>query len=133
MLSAWRNMSIDDFSKILKMVCVLSFRYNVIGGKDPKIMEIEYNKIAKKIESGEMKNAKQIFEEIKSKLYIEDSEFRDIFKNKKVKISKRKLIKYILIHIENHLNSENRNYLSDNATIEHILPENPSLVWEIDF
>jgi len=133
LLSAWRNMSIDDFSKILKMVCVLSFRYNVIGGKDPKIMEIEYNKIAKKIESGEMKNAKQIFEEIKSKLYIEDSEFRDIFKNKKVKISKRKLIKYILIHIENHLNSENRNYLSDNATIEHILPENPSLVWEIDF
>lgn len=66
-------------------------------------MEAEYNKAAKKIEKEDMTRSSQVFESLKSKLYIDDAEFRDIFKNKKINIAKRKLIKYILISIENRL------------------------------
>lgn len=133
LLSWFRNFSIDDFEKILKIATVISFRYNVIWWKDPKVMEIEYNKIAKKIENKEITKIKDIFEFLKSKLYIEDNEFKDIFKNKKIKISKRKLIKYILVNIDNNIVSGNRFYETDNWTIEHILPENPSVDWADNF
>lgn len=134
LLSWFRNFSIEDFEKILKIASIISFRYNIIWWKDPKLMELEYNKVAIKIEKKEVIKVWDVFNNLKSKLYLEDSEFKDIFRNKKIKISKRKLIKYILISIENNLdNSKDRYFESDSWTIEHILPENPSSEWDIDF
>ena len=134
LLLAWyNNFNESEFEKILKFISIISFRYNVIWNKNPKIMEIEYNNVAVKISIRDLKNIKQVFEYLKNKLYVNNNEFKDIFRNKQINISSRKLLKYILISINNHLALENRDYNSDYATIEHILPQNPDISWEENF
>jgi len=133
LLASFRKFSIDEFLKLLKVTTIISFRYNIIWWKDPKVMEIEYNKTAKKIENWEIIRANQVFDFLKSKLYIEDEEFKDIFKNKKIKISKKKLIKYILISLDNKITWVIKDYSSDSWTIEHILPQNPNQEWNDNF
>lgn len=134
LLLAWyNNFSDKDFVKLLKMTSIISFRYNVIWNKNPKEMEVEYNKISQKIASWEIKDTKNVFDFIKNKLYISDNEFKDLFRNKEIKISKRKLLKYILVNIDNNLSWEKNDYNSDNWTIEHILPQNPDISWDEEF
>lgn len=134
LLLAWyNNFSDKEFVKLLNMTSVISFRYNVIWNKNPKDMEIEYNKISQKISSWKIKNTQNVFDFLKNKLYISDSEFKDLFKNKEIKISKRKLLKYILVSIDNNLIWKKYDYNSDNWTIEHILPQNPDKYWDEEF
>jgi len=134
LLLAWYNsFSNSEFTKLLKFTSVISFRYNVIWNKNPKNMELEYNKASIKISNKEFNNTKDVFEFLKNKLYVNDKEFKDLFKNKDITISKRKLLKYILVSINNKLSWENTDYNSDNSTIEHILPQNPSSFWNEDF
>ncbi len=134
MLLAWyNNFSHQEFVRLLKLTSIISFRYNVIWNKNPKEMEIEYNKASIKISSWVFHNTKDVFDFLQNKLYISDNEFKDLFKNKEIKVSKRKLLKYILIHIDNNLTSENQDYNADNWSLEHILPQNPNTSWDEDF
>ncbi len=134
LLLAWyNNFDENNFVKLLKLTSIISFRYNVIWNKDPKLMELEYNKASIKISNWELNNTREVFDFLKNKLYVWDSEFKDLFKNKDIVISNRKLIKYILINIDNNLLKLNNDYESDNSTIEHILPQNQSSIWNEDF
>ena len=131
LLSAYKKFSRQEFEKLLRVCSVISFRYNNMGGLNPKVMEIEYNKVAIKISNDEIKTAKEVFESVKNSLYVSDENFENMFSTKVISTNaNKKLVRYILLGIENKLSNVSLNYEDDSSTIEHILPENPSLEWE---
>jgi len=129
LLSAYTKLDVDGFIQILKICSVIYFRYNVIGGLNPNEQESAFNKIAIQInDKGSF--SKSDFE----KIYPKDDVFENSFSNKELKdISRnRKIIKYILVSIENSRANGDYDFTSDQNTIEHILPQNPSVVWDLD-
>lgn len=131
LLSAYKKFDQQEKEKLLRVCSVVSFRYNKIGGLNPKVMEAGYNKVAIRIFNDEIKTAKEVFENIKNALYVSDENFENTFSTKTISVNaNKKLVRYILLGIENKLSNTNLNYEDDSSTIEHILPENPSLEWD---
>ncbi len=123
----------DKFYKVLDICLVISFRYNIIGGKNPNELEKTYNEAAIKINDGSIKSPQQIFQALK-RVYISDDIFINDFSYKTIKTnSGKRLIRYILFTLEFNVSSHNYDFDDDLATIEHILPENPSEIWESVF
>lgn len=53
LLAAYDHLTIPEFTKVLKAITIISFRYNVIGGLNPNDQEVIYNNIALKLRRGE--------------------------------------------------------------------------------
>lgn len=122
----------DNFYKILKICLVISFRYNIIGGKNPNELERSYNEAAIKLNDGSIKLPEQVFQSLK-KVYIDDNVFINDFSYKLIKTnSGKKIIRYILFSLE-YENGYSYDFEDNDATIEHILPENPNDDWESIF
>ncbi|MBY4836920.1 DUF262 domain-containing protein [Pantoea sp. DY-5] len=133
LMSAHKYLEPDEFTKVLRICTVISFRYLVISGQNPNAMEKIYTDVAMSISSGTIKRAIDVFDKLKG-LYINDEDFVRNFEDKIVKTKRSaKMARYILFAIENHLGSKSLDYESDAGTLEHILPENPSLEWEGSF
>lgn len=49
LMTAYKNLKLDTFSRVLNDVIILSFRYNIIGGKNPNDIERVFNEEARKI------------------------------------------------------------------------------------
>lgn len=123
----------DQFDQIVRFCSVIAFRYNVIGGLDPKSQERIFHFAAKKVFNGEVTNAKQLAQELRS-IYLSDEAFRNSFSTKQLNTrSRKKLARYVLFELENQVALTDRSYEDETATIEHILPENPSLEWSEHF
>ena len=119
--------------KILRMIVVITFRYNVIGKLNPNDLEKAYNRTAIKISEGKITTLETIFRELKS-IYVPDDNFVSDFTYISVNTRRnKKLAKYILVNIENHLSGSDYDYDTGDITIEHILPENPSSEWFDNF
>ncbi|MFQ3596871.1 MAG: DUF262 domain-containing HNH endonuclease family protein [Chloroherpetonaceae bacterium] len=128
LIAGYEKLSKDEFVKLLRVIEVVSFRYNVIGGLNPNIAEGLYNKAAIKTTEGILQTAKAVFQEIKP-LYTSDEKFKSDFSLKTISPkSGKNLLKYILLKLESHVSGKDYG-ASDSATIEHILPENPSERW----
>ncbi len=134
LLIAHEKFTEQEFDRLLRLLSVISFRYNVVGDRQANVMEDLYNKASKKIFSGEFITTIQVFEEIKS-VYIRDVDFRSDFSTLIVYSYGRskKLARYILYEIENHLAVTDRDFEDDPGTIEHILPENAYESWDAFF
>lgn len=123
----------DKFLKILNDCVVISFRYNIIGSKNPNELEKIYNEAALKLGENSVKSPKQIFG-ILQKVYVDDNIFIHNFSYKILKTSSSKrMIRYILFELENNNAKSNHDFDDNPATIEHILPENPNEQWQNDF
>ncbi|SFH51550.1 DUF262 domain-containing protein [Pedobacter insulae] len=125
----------QEFEKLVRLISIISFRYNVIGSRQANTMEEIYNKASIKISNGIITTALQIFNELKE-LYVSDEDFKNDFSTLNLYSYGRnkKLARYILFEIENHLKQGGDDDFEFNpATIEHILPENPSENWETFF
>lgn len=132
LLIAYEKM-FNIFDKVLKIITVISFRSTVIGGYHSGKLEEVYNKAAIKIANGEITTAQQLAAEIKD-LYLSDTDFRNDFSTKSLNTRRnKKLIRYILFELENQISANAYDFEEHNATIEHILPENPSEAWEKQF
>ena len=131
LLAAHQKFSKSDFVKLLNIVSVISFRYNVIGGLNPNEQEKVYNKVGLKISTSENVNL-QIVKKLLMQIYVSDESFKASFSQKSLKINGRnkKLIKYILFSIERHLTSIAYDLENDKYSIEHIFPENPNENWD---
>lgn len=125
-ITAYKNLSFEDFLKIIKICTIISFRFNIIGGYNAKDQEEVYNSIAIKIN-----NTKHFITKDFEKVYIDDDKFENDFTKKYFKISSKnnKIIKYILIEIENQKNNHALSLEDDNITLEHILPESADETW----
>ncbi|MDR0306009.1 MAG: DUF262 domain-containing HNH endonuclease family protein [Chitinispirillales bacterium] len=125
----------QEFDKTLKVISIISFRYNVISSRQANRMEELYNTVSQKIYNAAITTAQGVFNEIKE-LYISDADFRNDFSTLELYSYGRskKLARYILFELENNMmQGGDRDYELDPATIEHILPENAGDNWDQDF
>ncbi len=125
-ITAYKTLSIVDFTKLVKYCSVITFRYNIIGGLNPNDQEDVYNKITLSI----IENGK-IDVELFLPIYVEDRDFEQAFTSKEFKINTRshKIVKYIFGNIEKKIFSNDIPFDSDVYPIEHILPESADESW----
>jgi hypothetical protein len=133
-LAAMEKWPMDQVEKILKEIVVLSFRYHVIGDRNPKVMENLYNKAAVEVYDGTCAIAKEVFYGHLKAEYLSDDDFKAAFTNKVMRSKQNKQkIRYILLAIESDRLGTGRRPEDTDATIEHILPENPATPWFAEF
>ncbi|MBD2504123.1 DUF262 domain-containing protein [Anabaena azotica] len=132
LFTAYERFSPQDFTRLLKLVCVLSFRYTIVSSLNPNELELLYNKVAIAITKGEITNPKQVFDNLRS-VYVSDEKFFQDFClfSMSTKGQKKKLAKYILCKLEADTSHIDVN--EDSFSIEHILPESPSSDWRQQF
>lgn len=130
LMSAYLNLDANEFKRLFKYVIRLCFRYNVICDRNPNDQEQPFNSLAIKISNGQ-----EVDYTLLSPLRIEDSAFENSFSDKSFPYTSRnvKIIRYILSELE-HYDGLGIvvDYLDEDATIEHILPQNVGDEWDID-
>lgn len=135
LMVAKEKFSDQEFDKTLKVISIISFRYNVIGSRQANRMEELYNSVSQKIFNATLTTAQAVFNEIKE-LYVSDQDFKNDFSTIELYSYGRskKLARYVLFELENNLmQGGDRDFELDPATIEHILPENANAAWDNDF
>lgn len=132
LFAAYERFTPENFTRLLKLVCVLSFRYTVVSSLNPNELETLYNKVAIAIINGEITNPKQVFDNLHS-IYVSDEKFLQDFSLLSIstKGQKKKLVRYILFKLEADASQIEVN--EDGFSIEHILPESPSSEWRQSF
>jgi uncharacterized protein with ParB-like and HNH nuclease domain len=131
--AAYNKFSPDNFTRLLKLACIISFRYTIISRLNPNELESIYNHIAIAINNDEITNPRQVFERLQS-IYVADAKFSQDFSilSLATRGQKKKLVRYILGKLE--MDKSGRNDLNDDSfSIEHILPESPSDRWHNNF
>jgi hypothetical protein len=118
-----------NFTKLLEILVVISFRYNIISGMNPNEQEKTYNQIAVKLYGGEVNTLTGIKTILKN-IYINDEQFKSNFAVKSINTrSRKRLVKYILAELEEDASQIAIDFNSSRVTIEHVLPENPGDDW----
>jgi uncharacterized protein with ParB-like and HNH nuclease domain len=133
LFAAYRKFSPTDFTRLLKLVTVISFRYGVVSSLNPNELEALYNKVAIAITNDQITTPRQVFDVLKP-IYVLDEKFQQDFSlfATPTRGQKKKLIRYILYKLE--VDAREKDDVSeDSFSIEHILPENPSDDWQQDF
>lgn len=129
LLVAYERFDTQNFAKTLKICSVISFRYNIIGERNPNVMEDIYNQAAQKIFHGTIVTIAQLFAELRA-IYVNDEEFKHDFAVKQLDTRRNKnLVRYILFHLENQFANADYDFEINAGTLEHILPENPGEEW----
>jgi uncharacterized protein with ParB-like and HNH nuclease domain len=133
LISAYNNLSEEDFAKVLKLVSTITFRYTVIAKLHTNLKEDVYNKAAIKISNNASISIIEIAQIIKS-LYPSDNDFKNDFASKSISTKRgKKIVRYILFSLENHLSQTDHDFEENPGTIEHILPENGNQNYVIEF
>lgn len=123
-----------EYTKLLRDVVALSFRYNTIGGQNPNELERVYGKASVAIFKGEITTAKDLFQKHLKDVYLDDNSFKNDFKTKQINTNKYNLlVRYILSKLEIQYGGSEVTLNSKNLTIEHILPESPTNEWADEF
>jgi uncharacterized protein with ParB-like and HNH nuclease domain len=133
LFAAYEKFSPENFTRLLKLVCVLSFRYTVVSSLNPNELETLFNKVAIAIANGETTNPRQVFDGLRS-VYVSDEKFSQDFSLLSIstKGQKKKLVRYIIWKLE--IDALERPDISeDGFSIEHILPESPTDGWRQSF
>lgn len=119
----------ECFHSILRAIVAISFRYNLIAKKNPNELETVYNTVAQKVFKHTLSSEREVIHEMK-RIYVPDQDFKPLFSTKEMNSGRnKKVLKYILTKIENHLSGTEKDWQEANSTIEHILPENFSSEW----
>lgn len=132
LMSAYTILSDKDFTQLLKICNIITFRYNIIGEKNERRQEKIYADIALKISKGILQSVKDICKNLLM-LYPDDEQFKAAFAQKQLNTSSsqnKHILRYILFQIEKHFSDKDYDINSDKYNIEHILPENPQEGWQ---
>lgn len=132
LLAAKRQLEESEFTKILRGCCIITFRHNTIGGLSTGEQERFYNSVAKKISDGELTTSTAILSDLRP-LYVSDEQFQQSFAEKQIRTTNtrnKQLVRYILFKIEQHLTKQEYDQGSDQYSLEHVLPEQPSDEWQ---
>jgi uncharacterized protein with ParB-like and HNH nuclease domain len=136
LLAAKESLPDDLFPKVLRMIVIISFRYNIICGFSPQKLESTYSDAAKYIRSQKPKSIKAIFDQL-SKVYPSDTDFVRYFEVKSVSGGNAaKLARYILGEINSYYMGSKELVVNPNGielNLEHILPQTPSETWLVEF
>lgn len=131
LFAAWERWGKAEFVRLLKLIVVFSFRYTVVSGLNPNDLEPLYHDLAKGILNGTVATPAAAFSVLK-RLYPSNETFGPAFAELTIPTSgqRAKLARYILCKLEAHASGTHREWLTDPATIEHVLPENPAESWD---
>lgn len=128
MLAACLNLKREEIKVLFKELSVIAFRYN-LSDLNPNEAERIFSKVANDVSNGLITNAKDAILALKN-IYVSDDNFEQAFATISINTRRKKdLVKYILVKIENQISSNDYNYESSKASIEHILSENPGEYW----
>ncbi|MEO1784842.1 DUF262 domain-containing HNH endonuclease family protein [Thermodesulfobium sp. 4217-1] len=125
LLSVYFKMN-QYFEDVLRIIRALTFRYNVIGKLNPNELERAYNSVAIQVYKGEISTPQAVQKELKS-VYVDDESFKNFFSIRTFdtrNTKDKKLIRYILLAVENQKFNKDYHLFDTNVTIEHIFPEN---------
>lgn len=128
LFAAYYKFRPEDFTRLLKLVCIIAFRYTIVSSLNPSELETLYSKVAIAIGNGEITKPQQVFDCLRT-VYVSDEKFSQDFSFLAIstKGQKKKMVRYILWKLE--LDASNMDINEDSFTIEHILPESPNLAW----
>lgn len=121
----------EIFSRTLRAVAVISFRYNVICNLQTHEQERVYNEVARKVSEGSLATLPAILQALQE-VYPDDSHFKAAFIEKELRTTNtrnRKVVRYILFEIEHQASGQSLDFESATYNLEHILPESPSVAW----
>lgn len=121
----------EIFTRILRAVAVISFRYNVICNLQTHEQERVYNEVARKVSEGSLASLPAILQALRE-IYPDDTRFKTAFGEKELRTTNtrnRKVVRYILFEIEHQTSGQSLDFESATYSLEHILPENPSEAW----
>lgn len=119
------------FTRVLKAVAVVSFRYNVICNLQTHDQERLYNEIAWKVSGGTLGTVFDVINALRD-VYPEDEPFKAAFADKELRTTNsrnKKVVKYILFEIEHQRSGQDFEFESASYSLEHILPEHPDQSW----
>ena len=135
LLAAFERFGESDragFGRFLRAIAVVSFRYNVIGGRQSNEQEVVYNRIACGLSVGEIGSVQAAIARLRP-VYPEDEEFRAAFVEKELRTSNsrnNRVVRFILFALEAQLSGQHFDFESAKYGIEHVLPENPNDGWD---
>lgn len=135
LLAAFERMSEDDrsgFAQLLRAVAVVSFRYNVICGRQSNEQEQEYNRIACALSDQQLDGAADTIRELR-RVYPDDDEFRAAFADKELRTTSsrnKKVARFLLFRLEQQLSEHDFDFESSKYDIEHVFPESPDDNWD---
>ena len=129
LMAAYRKYDVRHFNALVKLLAVVSVRYNVICQKSANEQEALYNITANAV----MSEGGLLFADLKKQLansvYPSDDEFFSAFAKKTLPARKSpKKIIYLLKAISKH--SGAGSLPLDNFTLEHVLPYKPTDKWQ---
>ena len=124
LLSAKAKLNNTEFKKIIFLCISISFRYSTVCNLHNNLLERLYSDIANKLRKEEIKNSIEVknFLEI---IWPKDEVYDEMFSNMTFKTSK--VPKYILKKINDSLDYGKEIVSSDDISLEHIIPKNPSV------
>lgn len=130
LFAAWEKFSRTDFVRILKLVATISFRYTVVSGLNTNELEPIYHDAAKAILSEAAESPRDVYS-ILAPIYLDDTRFEANFSEFSVTTNgpRKRLARYILAKLE----TDAGHFCDpevDPSSVEHILPENPSVEWD---
>lgn len=128
LFAAYQQFSPDNFTRLLKLIVVISFRYSIVSCLNPNELESFYNTVATNIAGGTITTPRQVFDTLRP-VYVTDEKFQQDFSLLSIstKGQKRRLVRYILSQLEADASGIK---VEDNSfSIEHILPEVPTDEW----
>lgn len=131
LLSVLTKFEKNEVVKSMRSLVNMAVRFLIAGGLGGGTLEERYSNVATKIYKGEIKTAKEMAFAMKESV-PNDIEFRVAFAT--AKVSKNYLARYYLRTLEMVARGEQEpefvpNSLNDIVTLEHILPEKPSVAW----
>ena len=131
LFAAWEHFTKNDFVRVLKLICSVSFRYTVVSQLNNNALEPIYHRAAWAIMEGEARTPAAVFDRIRP-VYVDDQKMQQDFSRLEfdTRGSHKKRAKYVLARLEADLSGRACDPDTDPGTIEHILPENPADIWE---
>jgi hypothetical protein len=119
------------FTRILRAIAIISFRYNVICNLPSHDQERLYNEIACNVSGKKYANTAELLSALGA-VYPDDSLFKTAFAEKELRTTvsrNKKIVRWILFEIERQKYQLPFDVESATFSIEHILPEHPSEAW----
>lgn len=134
LFAAWEHLTPDNVVRVLRMISIISFRYTVVSALNPNELESIYHEAARAIIEQRVTTPAELFAILKP-IYVPDQKFTNDFTTLAIPTSgqRKKLVKYILAMLESQWSGRFCDPENDPASIEHILPENPTQAWEESF
>ena len=130
LMTAKLNLSDTEFKKLFKNIIKLCFRYNVICDRNPNDQDAPFNSLAMLITQ-----QKRVDYQLLLPIIVDDKVFENSFSDKSFPYNTRnaKIVRYILGTLEKHNgSSQDVAYYDEDASIEHILPQNADEGWSVD-